>query len=129
MVQYIKKMNVNIGLVDPRNREVVFRILGKTKTLPLERPYDGMELVVDGVPLGKYTGPHIVKTEFGIKEELKGGIIGYVNLKPELYERPNLTKEQVEEVYKKEYEKVLESMLFLQVQPMMPSTLTGYEMA
>jgi hypothetical protein len=124
MTQYIENASVNIWIRDPRNREVIFRILGTTKKIPLSQPYDGMDLVVDGLNLGKYTGVHRVNTELGT-EKLSGGFIGYTDLLPELL-RPGLTEKEVEKVYKQMYGRVLKDIVVEKIQHMNPDFIPDF---
>jgi len=121
MQQYIENASVNIWLVDPRDRGEKFRIVGTTKRIPLTQAYGSTDLIVDGIKLGKYSGPQIVDTGEGIAK-LTGGFIGYVDLDPEFL-RPDVTLKEIEKKYGKMYQKLLKDMYITKVQHISPETL------
>jgi len=121
MQQYIENASVSIWLVDPRDREGKFRINGTTKRIPLAQAYEGTDLIVDGIKLGKYSGHQIVTTEKGITK-LTGGFIGYVDLDPEFL-RPDVTLEEIQKNYGKMYQKLLKDMYITKVQHLFPESL------
>jgi len=132
MVQYIPKGTfVYIDFRDPRNREVVFSMTGAIKEkIALEQSYDAMDLVLDGVPLGKYRGPHEVRTELGL-EKLPGRFSGEIDINLKFFD-PEKTQEEVikeiENSYLKIYGKFLDekSMIIRQRQPLMPLSMSQY---
>jgi hypothetical protein len=125
MPQYIENASVNIGLVDPRDREVKFRILGTTKRIELPQAYDGMDLIIDGIKLGKYSGPCKVNTEDG-EVTLTGGFIGYVDLDPDFI-RPDVTEKEITGRYGKLYGKLLDRMYISKVQHIAPKSILDFQ--